>query len=53
MQFDETKPTNLQDFVDFFNDRQTSGKARKGGKFKTGVRSKAPRNIASRKLVKR
>ena len=29
------------------------GKPRKGGTFQTGKRSKAPRNIASRKPVKR
>ena len=42
----------MQAFVDFFNDKPR-GKPRKGGSFKTGKRSKAPRNIASRKPVKR
>ena len=47
------QPTNgIQDLIDFF-DEKPKGKARKGGTWRTGKRSKAPRNVASRKPVRR
>lgn len=57
--YDPNKDKQLQEYKKFIKGLadMTKGQRRgtgfKGGKFQTGKRSKAPRNIASRKLVKR